>query len=340
MAPSGGVLLPQGGGELPRGRLGGPGVATLGGSGSGSQVVGGTSGGVNSSIWGDSGLVPQAAYTQLAPRRGEGPEGAVGRTQSAQTPLPPEVLYGLTSAEEWGHEHSPRAGVLMQRPGGLGGSAGALGLYGEQLLSEALTQNLGAGRPGLGSRSALPSAEADLAAAQLRSISLQSSLAPSGLAPQQQQQQQQQRRPSGAVASGGGIWQGLDQPNAQLYGAGGAGAFAGTPLDGRPQHPSGAASAFTRLPSASEILTPRSNLLANIWGDAPDSAGGGAGRGHPGAVRRVQSTHVPGSPGAVHYALPREFHPTEFRPASAPQGGDASGDWAEKMESLLQNLEK
>jgi len=337
-APSGGVLLPQGGAELPGGRLGGPGVATLGGSGSGSQVVGGTSGGGNRNIWGDSGLVPQAAYTQLAPRRGEGPEGAVGRTQSAQTPLPPEIMYGLTSAEEWGHEHSPRAGVLMQRPGGLGGSAGALGLYGEQLLSEALTQNLDAGRAGGGGGggdsglSALPSAEADLAAAQLRSISLQSSRAPPDVA---LEQQQQQRRPSGAVASGDGIWQGLGQPNAQLYGAGGAGAFAGAPLGGRPQHPAGAASAFTRLPSASEILTPRSNLLANIWGDAPDSAGAGGGRGHPGTVRRVQSTHVPGSPGAVHYALPREFHP-----ASAPQGGDAPGDWAEKMESLLQNLEK
>ena len=59
-------------------------------------------------------------------------------------------------------------------------------------------------------------------------------------------------------------------------------------------------------------------------------------RGHPGAVRRVQSTHVPGSPGAVHYAMPaREFHPTQG-------SGDGSGDgsWAEKMESLLKNLDK
>ena len=335
-------------------------MATLGGGaggGSAQAAGGGGGGGANSSIWGDSGLAPQAAYAQLAPRRGEGPLGAVGRTQSAQAPLPPEVLYGLTSAEEWGHEHSPRAGVLMQRPGGPGGGAGALGLYGEQLLSEALTQNLGTGQPrqGLGGdgggRSALPSAEADIAAAQLRSISLQSSRAPPGAALAQQQQQQQQqplppsyvgeRRPSGAVAPGGGIWQGQGQPTAQLYGAGGAGAFAGAaPLSARPQHPGGAASAFTRLPSASEILTPRSNLLANIWGDAPDSAGGGAGRGHPGAVRRVQSTHVPGSPGAVHYALPREFHPAAAAAAAAPPGGDAPGDWAEKMESLLQNLEK
>ena len=356
-ALAGGAQLPQGRAELPVGRLG---VATLGGGaggGSAQAAGGGGGGGANSSIWGDSGLAPQAAYAQLAPRRGEGPLGAVGRTQSAQAPLPPEVLYGLTSAEEWGHEHSPRAGVLMQRPGGPGGGAGALGLYGEQLLSEALTQNLGTGQPrqGLGGdgggRSALPSAEADIAAAQLRSISLQSSRAPPGAALAQQQQQQQQqplppsyvgeRRPSGAVAPGGGIWQGQGQPTAQLYGAGGAGAFAGAaPLSARPQHPGGAASAFTRLPSASEILTPRSNLLANIWGDAPDSAGGGAGRGHPGAVRRVQSTHVPGSPGAVHYALPREFHPAAAAAAAAPPGGDAPGDWAEKMESLLQNLEK
>ena len=50
---------------------------------------------------------------------------------------------------------------------------------------------------------------------------------------------------------------------------------------------------------------------------------------------------APGSPGAVHYALPREFHPAvAAAAAAAPPGGDAPGDWAEKMESLLQNLEK
>lgn len=187
-----------------------------------------------------------------------------------------------------------------------------------------------------------------MAAAQFRSISLQSAggSAEAALNASARQQprayngiwsQAQEFRPvmqshqQGFGADGGGA--------AGLYGAPGA-PYAG-PGSGRAEQ--GAASAFVRLPSASEILTPRSNLLANIWGDAPDSSGGGAplsagstGGGHPGAVRRVQSTHVPGSPGAVHYAMPaREFYPTQG-------SGDGSGDgsWAEKMESLLKNLDK